>query len=364
MKRNQTIALLGALAVAAQNLMAVSTSETKADKLFTDAVVAKAKGFEIKTSELDEAFVNAKAAAATRNIEFSDAEREMIKARLLDELIVGKILTAKATEADKTKAAESAQKFIADTRARMGEEAFKQQLTISKLASVDELQKKFVSEALPNLVLDREIKPLVTVTDAAAKKFYDENPDKFEQPEAVRAAHILCATRDSETNTEFPAAKKDEKKKLINDLLKRAKAGEDFAKLAKEYSDDPGSKNTGGEYTFPRGQMMPEFEAAAFALKKAGDISEVITTAYGFHIIKLNEKIAAKTLTLADVAPRIKEGLARQEAAKLIPDYMDKLEKDAGTEILDAKLIEAKKKAKELAKAAMEEAAAKAVLKK
>ncbi|MFM2082281.1 MAG: hypothetical protein RL380_972 [Verrucomicrobiota bacterium] len=357
MKRIQTLALLGALAVAAPQLQAVSTAETKADKLFPDAVIAKAKGFEIKQSDLDDAFVNAKAAAATRGIEFGEAERDMIKARLLDELIVGKILNAKATAADKAKAVESAQKFIADTRKRMGEDAFQQQLTMSKLASVDELEKKFVAEALPNLVLDREIKPLVLVTDAQVKKFYDENPDKFEQPEAVRAAHILCAIRDAETNTEFPAAKKDEKKKLINDLLKRAKAGEDFAKLAKEFSDDPGSKATGGEYTFPRGQMMPEFEAAAFALKKAGDISDIITTAYGYHIIKLNEKIPAKTVALAEISPRIKEALARQEAAKLIPDYMDKLQKEAGTEILDAKLVEAKKKAKELAKAAMEEAA-------
>ena len=210
MKHIQTLALLGALALAAQNLLAVSTAETKADKLFADAVIAKAKGFEIKQSELDEAFLNAKAAAATRNIEFGEAEREMIKARLLDELIVGKILNAKASAADKTKATESAQKFIADTRKRMGEDAFQQQLAISKLTSVDELEKKFIAEALPNIVLDREIKPLVNVTDAQAKKFYDENPDKFEQPELVKVAHILCATRD-EQSVEFPAAKKDEK---------------------------------------------------------------------------------------------------------------------------------------------------------
>ena len=103
--------------------------------------------------------------------------------------------------------------------------------------------------------------------------------------------------------------------------------------------------------------MVPEFDAAAFALKKAGDISEVITTAYGYHIIKLAEKTPAKTIALAEISPKIKEALARQEAAKIIPDYMDKLELEAGTEILDAKLVEAKKKAKELAKTAAAEAA-------
>src|SRR4029077_13997828 len=124
------------------------------------------------------------------------------------------------------------------------------------------------------------------------KKFYDENPAKFEQPETVRASHILLSTKDSSTNTELTDDKKAAKKKQAEDLVKRARAGEDFAKLAKEFSDDPGSKDKGGEYTFPRGQMVPEFEAAAFAMK-TNQISDVVTTQFGYHIIKLIDKTPA-----------------------------------------------------------------------
>lgn len=359
MKKTLTIGLLGALALAAQTSPAISTSApdtnkpaAKLDSLFADETVAKGDNIEIKRSQLDEAFINAKAAAAARGVELTDAERDVLEARLLDELVVSKILTAKATDADKAKAGESADKFIAESRKQLSsEDAFLQRLKMNNLNSVDELQKKLVSEALPNLVLERELKSQITVTDAQIKKFYDDNPDKFEQPQMVRASHILIGTRDADGN-QLPAAKKDEKRKQIEDILKRAKGGEDFAKLAKQYSEDPGSKDNGGEYTFPRGQMMPEFEAAAFALKKAGEITDVVTTTYGFHIIKLSEIIPSKTVALAEASAKIKDFLTRQQAGKIIPDYITKLENAANVKILDTKLVAAKKKAEEMAKAA------------
>ncbi len=104
------------------------------------------------------------------------------------------------------------------------------------------------------------------MTDEEVKKFYDENPTRFEEPEMVRASHILLSTMDAATRQPLADDKKAVKRKQAEDLLKRARAGEDFAKLAKEFSEDPGSRDKGGEYTFPRGQMVPEFESAAFSL--------------------------------------------------------------------------------------------------
>jgi len=175
------------------------------------------------------------------------------------------------------------------------------------------------------------------VTDEQIKKYYDENPARFEQPEMVRASHILLGTLDPTTRAELPEDKKQAKKKQMEDILKRAKAGEDFAKLAKEFSEDPGSKDKGGEYTFPRGQMAPEFETAAFALG-TNQISDIVTTQFGYHIIKLSEKKPAHTVALADVTKEIKEGLTQQEVQKQIPDYFEKLKKEANVEILDEKL--------------------------
>ena len=146
----------------------------------------------------------------------------------------------------------------------------------------------------------------------------------------------------------MPPAKKNEKHKLAEDLLKRARAGEDFAKLAKEYSEDPGSKDNGGEYTFPRGKMVPEFESAAFSLK-TNQVSDIVTSQYGYHIIKLLEKISAKKTDLnTNVVADIRNYLTQQEVQNKLPDYMVKLKKDANVEILDDKLKAAEQKAAEL----------------
>ena len=123
----------------------------------------------------------------------------------------------------------------------------------------------------------------------------------------------------------------------MEDLLKRARDGEDFAKLAKEYSEDPGSKDKGGEYKFARGQMVPEFEAAAFSLK-TNQVSDIVNSSYGYHIIKLSEKIPAQKVEFAEAAADLKEGLAQQAMQKELPDYIQKLRKEAGVEILDEKL--------------------------
>jgi peptidyl-prolyl cis-trans isomerase C len=201
----------------------------------------------------------------------------------------------------------------------------------------DKLVKTMAEEGTAEAVLLRELK--LNVTDADIKKFYDDtnNVAKFEQPEMVRASHILLMTQDPKTNQELSQADKEAKHKTMEGLLKRARAGEDFAKLAKEFSEDPGSKDKGGEYTFPRGQMMPEFETAAFALK-TNEVSDIVTTQYGYHIIKLSEHLPAQKVPLDKVAPRIKNHLTQQELETKAPDYLAKLKKDAAVEILDLKL--------------------------
>ena len=101
-------------------------------------------------------------------------------------------------------------------------------------------------------------------------------------------------------------------------LLKRARAGEDFAKLAKEYSEDPGSKDKGGEYKFPRGQMVPEFEAAAFSLG-TNQVSDIVTTRFGYHIIKLSEKIPARKVEYRQGGQRHQGGPDATGVAEAIP---------------------------------------------
>ncbi|MCT4687295.1 peptidylprolyl isomerase [Vallitalea sp.] len=119
-------------------------------------------------------------------------------------------------------------------------------------------------------------------------KGYQENGYEY-YAKKVRARHILIKTVDA-SNQPLSESKKAEAKKEAEKILAKAKAGKDFVALAKEYSQDPGSKDNGGEYTFSRGKMVPEFEEAAFNLKP-GEISKIVETVYGYHIIKLEEVI-------------------------------------------------------------------------
>jgi peptidyl-prolyl cis-trans isomerase C len=335
-----TLTLLAAL-FAAPGTFAVSSGTNatakpadKLTELFGDAVIAKGKGVEVKRSQLDSALISIKSAAAARGQSIPPEQVQMLERQQLQGLIQIQLLLGKATEADKVKGKEAAEKQFALIVKRTGsEEALNRQLKSVGMTEAD-LRAKISDTAIAQAVLDRELK--VTVTDGDVKKFYDENPARFEEPEMVRASHILLSTLDS-ARQPLSDDKKAAKRKQAEDLLKRARAGEDFAKLAREFSEDPGSKEKGGEYTFPRGAMVPEFESAAFSLN-TNQISDIVTTQFGYHIIKLSEKIPAHQVTLAKVADDLKEGLKRRETEKLLPDYIEKLKQACNVEILDEKL--------------------------
>ena len=312
-----------------------AASSNPASDLFGNPVIAKGKGFEIKRNEFDDEVIRAKSQVAARGQPLTPEQSALLERQILDQLIQVQLLSAKATDADKATGKAAAEKKFAEAKAKLGsDEALTRQLKVMGATEADVLNKW--GEALTaEAVLKRELK--VEITDADAKKYYDENPSRFEQPEMVRASHILLSTRDPKTGTELSEVQKAEKKKEMEGLLKRARAGEDFAKLAQEYSEDPGSKDKGGEYKFPRGQMVPEFEAAAFALK-TNEVSDIVTTQFGYHIIKLSEKIPAHKIEFAKACSDIKDGLSQQAMQKQFPTYMANLKKEAGVEVLDEKL--------------------------
>jgi peptidyl-prolyl cis-trans isomerase D len=162
------------------------------------------------------------------------------------------------------------------------------------------------------LLLDREqARQRVAVPPNDIQRYYNDNIQQYQTPERVRASHIL-----------FSTGGKDEAavRKQAEEILAKVKGGADFAELAQKYSDDPGSKAKGGDLDFfPRGQMVPEFELSAFALQP-GQISDLVKTQFGFHIIKVVDKQAGSTVPLEQVRPQIQELLSRQAADRQIAD--------------------------------------------
>lgn len=340
MKTEKMIALLGAIALTATAGIAADGDkpETKpaadAKKLFPDDVLCKGKGVEVRRSQVDEAFLQFKANLTARGQSFPEERREQVEAQLLDRLLVTRLLVSRATDEDRAKAKTLAEKFEGDTRRQAGsDESFERQLRAMGFSAA-QFREQVVERAICEEVVERELKGKSSISDEQAKKFYDENGDQFERPEMVRASHILFSTRDAGTEREISEEKKKEKKAQIEKVLGRARKGEDFAALAKEFSEDPGSKDKGGEYTFPRGQMMPEFEAAAFALK-TNEISDIVITQFGYHIIKLNEKVPPQKIEYVKTEKELKEYLAKQEVQKQLPNFMEKLKKEANIEYLN-----------------------------
>jgi hypothetical protein len=140
------------------------------------------------------------------------------------------------------------------------------------------------------------------------------------EEEIASVRHILLMTQGKSD------ADKEEIRKKMEGILGRAKAGEDFAELAKEYTEDPGSKNTGGLYeNFPKGQMVKPFEEAAFSLP-IGEISDIVETQYGYHILKIVDR--KKFNTLEQPNPQLEQQLKSKKKQQAYQDYLTNLKEE------------------------------------
>ena len=203
---------------------------------------------------------------------------------------------------------------VAETARRQGFDKEKNVRKQIQILSDEHLAKGYVQ---------KNVISKVKVTDKDVEEYYKNNPKEFEKPETVKARHILIGFKGDMTEDQ-----KKELRKKADDVLKKAKRGDDFGQLASEYSDDPGSKTKGGELGyFPRGNMVPEFENAAFNLKP-GDISDVIETPYGYHIIKVEDKKAAEMPAFDSIKEQVKIKATQAAEQKKINEFIEKAKKD------------------------------------
>jgi len=164
-------------------------------------------------------------------------------------------------------------------------------------------------------------------TDQEAMAFYQSHPAAFDTGEKVRASHILVRVPEG-----TPGPRKEELRKKAEALLARVRAREDFAALAKESSEDPGSAAKGGDLgQFGRGQMVPAFEQAAFVLKP-GEVSGVVESPFGFHIIKVSEKVPARKLGFAEAKERLKQEMVQQKRQQAQQSFVNSLRAKAKIE--------------------------------
>lgn len=245
--------------------------------------------------------------------------------KVLDSLIAQRLLLQDARAQGVTASDEEVKAQVADLRARLGEEGFKKALDGEKMTEQD-LMAELRENSIVKKYLESRVKN-APVTDQAAKAFYDENQQQMKRPEQAHLRHILVRVPEGAT----PEQKQQARQKA-DGLLGRVKAGEDFAKLASENSDDPSSKERGGDLSWVTpGQTVEPFEKAAFALKPNG-VSPVVESRFGFHIIQMLEHRPPGVVPFEQVKDRIGSVLKDKQTSEAVQAQVQTLRSKAKVE--------------------------------
>lgn len=288
-------------------------------------VVARVNGEDVKKADFDRMVKTIEARAGQP---IPPERRDEILRGALDQLIVYKLLAQEC----KTRGVAATD---ADVEAKVGElkkqfpteDAFNKALQ-ERGMTLDGLKSDARTDISVSKLMDTEVAATPGPSDAEAQDFYAKNPDKFKQEEQVRASHILIRVDDK-----ADAATKKKAKDEIESVLKQARAGADFAKLAQEHSQD-GSAAQGGDLNyFTKEQMVPAFSNVAFALKP-GQISDVVTTQFGYHIIKVTDHKPGRVVPYEEASAKIKEYLGEQKKQQHADAFIDGLKKKSKIEVL------------------------------
>jgi len=206
-----------------------------------------------------------------------------------------------------------------------GEAEFKKMLSQMNLSEVD-VKSQFERGMAIQEFIDKQFVQKVTVSDKEVRAYYDSNPVFFKQAEQVRVSHILVSV-----DPKKDPSQKAESRKKIEDIQQKLRKGEDFSALAKEYSQCPSGSEGGDLGYFQRGQMVKPFEQAAFALGP-GEISDIVETKFGYHLIRLADKQPESVVPYEDIKDRIGQYLKQEKAEKEVVSYVQNLEEKAKVE--------------------------------
>ncbi len=186
-----------------------------------------------------------------------------------------------------------------------------------------------------------EIEESLNITEEDMRKYYEENSDTYNQPEKIKASHILIKVDENRS--------RNEAKQLAQKVLRKArnldKDPRSFNMLVTKYSDDEGSKRRGGDLGFferteDGGKMVKEFSDAAFAIKEVGDFSDIVETENGFHIIKLTGKRDAINRSFDDVKRNIEQTLAGERRRSAYEDAIERMKKEMGYKFYAERAVE------------------------
>ena len=319
------IRLAGKVAVALA-LILVSAVGFAADKKAPGDRVAVVNGTIITQAEFDRVLGYELRRAAQSGQQIPGAQMAKVENSILDSLIVGELLFQESKKKGIQVKPETVTEQLMTVKQRFPSEAeFKKALEENNMTE-SKIRADIKRGTAIQQLLEKEVDQKVKITDEESKTFYDKNLQLFQQPERVKASHILIKVDEG-----APEEKKAEARKKIKEIQQKVQNGEDFATLAKTYSEGPSGPKGGDLGSFGRGQMVKPFEDAAFSLKP-NETSDIVETRFGYHLIKVVEKQPAKKIAYADAKVRINRRLKDQKLRTERQLYFDKLKKDAKIE--------------------------------
>lgn len=287
--------------------------------------IARVNGEAIGKDEFEKAVKNIEARAGQP---VPAEQRAVVYRQLLDQMIAYKLLLQES-KALKVVVPETE----IDGRVKQIQGQFPNEQAFTKAlgeqhVTIQQLKSDQRNQMLIAKVIDSQVSAKVSVAPKDVDEFYAKNPDKFKEPENIHAQHILVRVQQG-----ADAATKAKAKAEAEGILKEIRGGADFATLAKQKSQDPGSAPGGGDLGFfAKGQMVPQFEEAAFKLKP-NEISGVVETPFGFHIIKVLEHKSPRTVPLEEARGQLTEMLKEQQASDKTAAYINQLKAKSKIEI-------------------------------
>ena len=297
-----------------------------------DSVAVTVDGQKIMESDVEKKVApRLKAMSGQIPEQYAQEYKKQLRTRAIEGLVIETLLDKKITDQNITVSDDEVKAEMAKQlqEQKMTEDDLKKVLTMYGL-NFDEYKAQLKRGLAYNKLLDAQMTGKVDVNDAEIKKYYDENSAEFKTPEQVRASHILISTRSVDPNADANAVKAEAKKKAES-ILAEIKNGGDFAELAKKNSSCPSAEKGGDLGFFGRGQMVPEFDAAAFGMK-VGDVNGPVETQFGYHIIKVTEHKDPNTTSFDQAKDQIKERLINTKKGGLAKGYVDELKSKAKIE--------------------------------
>jgi len=290
--------------------------------------VAVVNGVVISRTQYDKELDVHRERISRQGKQISDDQMAELKKDILEGLIEREVLYQESQKAGIKIADQKVNDQLAAIKKRFpNEEEFKKALASMGLTE-EEVRAQIQRGLAIRELIDQKVANKIAITDEETNAYYTGNPQLFNQPEKVKASHILIKVEPTADD-----AKKAEASKKIEEIQQKLKEGGDFAELAKEYSEGPSSAKGGDLGYFQRGQMVKPFEDTAFSMK-ANEVSGRVETRFGYHLIKVYDKKPEQTLAYADVKDKIAQRLKQEKVEKDATQYVENLKKDAKVEKL------------------------------